>query len=80
MAVNFAKPPELKALQTATEWTLQAQPGAAIGPFHWKNRRLTFQEMCRLQTFPDGQSAITLDLALKWDAGPRDGATAFRGA
>jgi hypothetical protein len=80
MAVNFAKPPELKALQTATEWTLQAQPGAAIGPFHWKNRRLTFQEMCRLQTFPDGQSEITLDLALKWDAGPRDGATAFRGA
>ena len=37
-------------------WTVQAQPGAAIGPFHWKNRRLTFQEMCRIQTFPDGLS------------------------
>ena len=33
---------------------MQAQPGAAIGPFHWNNRRLTFEELCRLQTFPDG--------------------------
>jgi DNA (cytosine-5)-methyltransferase 1 len=32
---------------------VQAQPGAAIGPFHWKNRRLTFQELCRILTFPD---------------------------
>jgi DNA (cytosine-5)-methyltransferase 1 len=35
---------------------VQAQPGVAIGPFYWKSRRLTFQEMCRLQTFPDGLS------------------------
>jgi hypothetical protein len=41
-------------------WALpiQAQPGAAIGPFHWNNRRLTFQELCRLQTFPDGLSLV----------------------
>ena len=33
---------------------MQAQPGAAIGPFHWNNRKLTFAELCRIQTFPDG--------------------------
>ncbi|MGH7715251.1 MAG: DNA cytosine methyltransferase, partial [Vulcanimicrobiaceae bacterium] len=46
----------LKLAKRRPSWTVQAQPGAAIGPFHWKNRRLTFQEMCRLQTFPDGLS------------------------
>jgi DNA (cytosine-5)-methyltransferase 1 len=46
----------LKLSKRLPSWTLQAQPGAAIGPFHWKNRRLTFQEMCRIQTFPDGLS------------------------
>ena len=44
----------LKLAKRLPSWTLQAQPGAAIGPFHWKNRKLTFEEMCRLQTFPDG--------------------------
>jgi DNA (cytosine-5)-methyltransferase 1 len=46
----------LKLSKQLPSWTVQAQPGSAIGPFHWKNRRLTFQEMCRLQTFPDGLS------------------------
>ena len=46
----------LKLSKRQPSWTVQAQPGAAIGPFHWKNRRLTFQEMCRIQTFPDGLS------------------------
>ncbi len=27
--------------------------GRAIGPFHWNNRKLSFQELCRIQTFPD---------------------------
>ena len=44
----------LKLAKRLPSWTVQAQPGAAIGPFHWNNRRLTFEEMCRLQTFPDG--------------------------
>jgi DNA (cytosine-5)-methyltransferase 1 len=44
----------LKLAKRLPSWTIQAQPGAAIGPFHWNNRRLTFQELCRLQTFPDG--------------------------
>lgn len=46
----------LKLSKRLPSWTIQAQPGASIGPFHWNNRRLTFQEMCRLQTFPDGLS------------------------
>ena len=44
----------LKLSKRLPSWTLQAQPGSAIGPFHWNNRKLTFEEMCRIQTFPDG--------------------------
>jgi DNA (cytosine-5)-methyltransferase 1 len=44
----------LKLKKDQPSWTIQAQPGPAIGPFHWRNRRLTAQELCRLQTFPDG--------------------------
>lgn len=43
----------LKLAKNLPSWTIQAQPGTAIGPFHWKNRRLTMREMARLQTFPD---------------------------
>jgi DNA (cytosine-5)-methyltransferase 1 len=44
----------LKLAKSKPSWTIQAQPGPAIGPFHWKSRRLSALEMCRLQTFPDG--------------------------
>lgn len=43
----------LKLAKDRPSWTLQAQPGPAIGPFHWNNRRLSARELCRLQTFPD---------------------------
>lgn len=43
----------LKLSKRRPSWTIQAQPGASIGPFHWRNRKLSAQEMCRLQTFPD---------------------------
>jgi len=43
----------LKLSKDKPSWTIQAQPGTAIGPFHWKNRRLTMREMARIQTFPD---------------------------
>lgn len=43
----------LKLSKQLPSWTIQAQPGSAIGPFHWKNRKLSFRELCRLQTFPD---------------------------
>jgi len=44
----------LKLAKNKPSWTIQAQPGSAVGPFHWTNRKLTAQEMCRIQTFPDG--------------------------
>jgi len=42
----------LKLAKNRPSWTVQAQPGAAIGPFHWENRRLGAEEMARIQTFP----------------------------
>lgn len=48
----------LKLSKRLPSWTVQAQPGSAIGPFHWDSRRLNFHELCRLQTFPDG---LTVD-------------------
>jgi len=44
----------LKLAKNRPAWTIQAQPGPATGPFHWRSRRLSAQELCRLQTFPDG--------------------------
>jgi DNA (cytosine-5)-methyltransferase 1 len=44
----------LKLAKDLPSWTITAQPGSAIGPFHWKNRRLSMRELCRLQTFPEG--------------------------
>lgn len=46
----------LKLAKNRPSWTIQAQPGPAIGPFHWSNRRLSMRELCRLQTFPDNVS------------------------
>jgi len=43
----------LKLAKDQPSWTLTAQPGPATGPFHWKNRRLSARELCRLQTMPD---------------------------
>jgi len=43
----------LKLSPDKPSWTIQAQPGTSIGPFHWNNRRLTMREMARIQTFPD---------------------------
>ena len=48
----------LKLSKSMPSWTIQAQPGTAIGPFHWKNRRLTMREMARLQTFPDNVEVL----------------------
>lgn len=43
----------LKLAKDRPSWTIQAQPGPAIGPFHWENRRLSVRELARIQTFPD---------------------------
>jgi DNA (cytosine-5)-methyltransferase 1 len=53
----------LKLAKDRPSWTIQAQPGPATGPFHWTNRRLSAQELCRLQTFPRG---------LQFDCGRND--------
>lgn len=42
----------LKLSKKLPSWTIQAQPGSAIGPFHWTNRKLSWQEMAAIQTFP----------------------------
>jgi len=44
----------LKIAKARPSWTIQAQPGPATGPFHWRSRRLSARELCRLQTMPDG--------------------------
>ena len=43
----------LKLSKHRPSWTIQAQPGSAIGPFHWNNRKLSTREICRLQTIPE---------------------------
>lgn len=43
----------LKLAKNLPSWTIQAQPGPAIGPFHWTSRRLSAEEMARIQTFPE---------------------------
>ena len=43
----------LKLAKDRPSWTVQSQPGSATGPFHWRNRRLSARELCRIQTFPD---------------------------
>lgn len=44
----------LKLAKDRPAWTIQADPGPATGPFHWDSRRLSIDEMARLQTFPAG--------------------------
>jgi DNA (cytosine-5)-methyltransferase 1 len=48
----------LKLAKDRPSWTIQAQPGPAVGPFHWNNRRLSMRELARLQTFPDGVTVV----------------------
>jgi len=43
----------LKLAKDRPSWTIQGHPGPAIGPFHWRSRRLSARELCRIQTFPD---------------------------
>lgn len=43
----------LKLAKEQPSWTIQAVPGPATGPFHWRSRLLSTRELVRLQTFPD---------------------------
>lgn len=48
----------LKLAKKRPSWTIAAQPGPAVGPFHWRNRRLSRRELCRLQTIPDSYQVL----------------------
>lgn len=43
----------LKLSPEQPSWTICAQPGPWVGPFHWDNRRLRAPEIASIQTFPD---------------------------
>lgn len=42
----------LKLSPNQPSWTITAQPGPWIGPFHWDSRRLRVPEIAAIQTFP----------------------------
>lgn len=48
----------LKLAKDRPAWTIQAAPGPATGPFHWRSRHLSVSELCRLQTFPDDYKVL----------------------
>lgn len=43
----------LKLSPDRYSWTITAQPGPWIGPFHWESRRLRVPEIAAIQTFPE---------------------------
>ncbi|MGI6341974.1 MAG: DNA cytosine methyltransferase [Bacteroidales bacterium] len=43
----------LKLHPNLPSWTIAAQPGPWVGPFHWNNRRLREPEIAAIQTFPE---------------------------
>jgi DNA (cytosine-5)-methyltransferase 1 len=43
----------LKLHPEQPSWTISAQPGPWVGPFHWSGRRLRVPEIAALQTFPE---------------------------
>ena len=43
----------LKLHPNKPSWTIAAQPGPWVGPFHWNNRRLRVPESAAIQTFPE---------------------------
>ena len=44
----------LKLSPDMPSWTITAQPGPWVGPFHWDNRRLRVPEIAAIQSFPAG--------------------------
>jgi DNA (cytosine-5)-methyltransferase 1 len=59
----------LKLAKRRPSWTITAQPGSAIGPFHWRNRRLSTTEMLRLQTFPENYRIIGSQISVRRQLG-----------
>lgn len=48
----------LKLSPDMPSWTITAQPGPWVGPFHWDNRRLRAPEAAAIQTFPRGYTFV----------------------
>ncbi len=48
----------LKLHPDITSWTIAAQPGPWVGPFHWTSRRLRVPEIAAIQTFPKNYKFI----------------------
>ncbi len=48
----------LKLSPEQPSWTITAQPGPWVGPFHWSNRRLRVPEIAAIQTFPKNYKFI----------------------
>lgn len=44
----------LKLRPDQPSWTIAANPGPWVGPFHWTSRRLRIPELAALQSFPPG--------------------------
>ncbi len=44
----------LKLNPKAPSWTINANPGPWVGPFHWESRRLRTVELAAIQSFPHG--------------------------
>ena len=59
----------LKLAKGEPSWTIQASPGSATGPFHWKNRKLSMRELCRLQTIPDDYTISGLHRQIQMQIG-----------
>lgn len=48
----------LKLHPNRPSWTIAAQPGPWVGPFHWNNRRLRVPEIAAIQTFPEDYTFV----------------------
>jgi DNA (cytosine-5)-methyltransferase 1 len=48
----------LKLSKRQPSWTIQSYPGPATGPFHWRNRLLSLEELLRIQTFPKNYKIV----------------------
>lgn len=48
----------LKLSSDKPSWTITAQPGPWVGPFHWNSRRLRVPEIAAIQTFPKNYKFI----------------------
>jgi DNA (cytosine-5)-methyltransferase 1 len=59
----------LKLHPDLPSWTIPAQPGQFIGPFHWENRKLTIREAALIQTVPENYRFSGTDTSIRKQIG-----------